>query len=200
MSENNEDLIALFSDCPFAEWEAFPRRCAKRQTVWSEPVDAWVSYLPDRERTDPLFVKWLWERGYLIHVVPAIGLSKSMQRASYVMQLTPKIQCPSATECFHATPLLNAEGIEQRGLLPGRECGESATGRLDASHYIHVSLTLTDAREWATKERLLSIGSAAVFRVDPAAAGLKLFRDPFSRTGYILDAFHVADLYIRRVA
>ena len=72
--------------------------------------------------------------------------------------------------------------------------------RLDASNYIHASVTLFDARDWATKEKLLTIDVQAILRIDLAAAGIGLLRDPFSRYGYILDAFRVEKQFIRPVA
>ena len=72
--------------------------------------------------------------------------------------------------------------------------------RLDASNYIHASATLSDARDWATKEKLLTIDVPAILRIDLAAAGIGLLRDPFSSTGYILDTFHVEKQFIRPVA
>lgn len=199
MAETDRDLAAVFNHCPFREWESFPSRCYKCQTDWSEPVDAWRSGISRREGVDTEFVKWIWTRGYLIHVVPK-KQSIAMERDCFVAQLTPKTAGPSSDECFHATRTCNVENILQCGLFPGRECNQSQTKRLDASNYIHVSVAFSDARDWATKEKLLTINVPSILRIDLAAAGTGLLHDPFSTTGYILDTFHVEGQFIQHVA
>lgn len=188
MSEPDEGLTAVFEDCPFPEWREFSRAWGNCRTVWGG--DAWYSYFWKHEWIPVAFVKWIWDRGYLIHVVHDKRFSR------FRSQLTPKTRVDARGECFHATRTCNVENILRCGLLPGRECIRSQTERPDAGNYIHAALTLSDARDWATKEKLLGIDVPAMLRVDLEAADTGLLRDPFSTTGYIVNTFHVQRQFI----
>jgi hypothetical protein len=145
------------------------------------------------ELTDDEFV-WFKERGF----IPVIGVGELGRHAIVV-----PIVYVSSDHCFHTTPTERAERIMTGdvGLLPGRIAGHSTTRHPGSARLLHVSITEQDAKAWATRPDLLNRtgewGEWTILRIDLAAAGLRLFRDPQSATGYIVDAERVPSKFLR---
>jgi hypothetical protein len=104
--------------------------------------------------------------------------------------------------CFHTTPAGNETGIRERGLLRGADAGRSTTGRPDAALHIHVCFSLDDATRWAEGDLLGKRHPGqewVTFRIDRRGIAGKVYRDPASQTGYILEARSVAKDFLEVV-
>lgn len=193
MRDSQQHLQMIFSQCPFPKWKLFLQRSLKEDALFNQGIEAWRMCV-EEDRVERAFVEWIWEREYLVHV-----LEHKTFPGTFVAWITRKTRIPSVIQCFHVTPVANVEGVERDGVLPGCQCKQSTSKRLDASHYIHVAATYDDAIDWATRHDLLHIEQFAVFRIDLHASGVSLLRDPFSRsTGYVLDTCHVAPKHLHR--
>jgi hypothetical protein len=101
---------------------------------------------------------------------------------------------------FHITPADNVDSIRQRGLLTGAAAETSTSGRKDCSHAIYVSFDESRARAWADVKWLGKVrpgATWAMFRIASECLKQKVYRDPASQTGYILEDDHVEPQHLR---
>jgi hypothetical protein len=104
--------------------------------------------------------------------------------------------------CYHVTPAHNAEGILERGLLRGAAAGRWTTARRDAGERIHVTFDMEEAAKWTGPKLLGKLQPEqewAMFEIARAGINGRVFRDPASQTGYILEAPAVAKDALRVV-
>ena len=176
-----------FECCPFEAWEDFPRCCARSRTAWMPELIAFKSAMARSPLVEREFVLWLWEREWLIHVVPS-----SVLPHGFFVQITQKAPFVCSGPWFHATRAENVPRIDVEGLRPGCDTNVSTTTRTDAAHYVHVSISKLAALKWATGEQLLNLSDAVVYSIDPALlSSNRLFRDPCSQTGFVVDGFAI---------
>jgi hypothetical protein len=116
--------------------------------------------------------------------------------------VAPLVETTPPDRCFHTTPAFNEDGIQQGGLLRGADAGRSTTGRADAGQRIHITFDHEAAAKWA-EEKLLGkhqTGQAWVmFEIDSRGIVGRVFRDPASETGYILEARAIAKEFLKVV-
>jgi hypothetical protein len=98
-------------------------------------------------------------------------------------------------QLYHNTPAANLEGILSRGLLTGHSAGSCTTNGDGAGRFIHVSLW--SGGEEAIPERLTHHDPAllgqewAKLRIDSTRIPGRLYCDPCSQLGAILEVEHV---------
>jgi hypothetical protein len=116
--------------------------------------------------------------------------------------VAPLVEAAPPAHCYHTTPAVNEDGIRRRGLLRGVEAGRSTTGRPDAGQRIHITFDPDDAAQWA-EDRLLGKHHPdqewVVFEISRRGIVGKVFRDPASQTGYILECDSVAPEFLKPV-
>jgi hypothetical protein len=135
-------------------------------------------------------VEWFRERGWIVCTFQGDVIA------------APLVEAPPPDRCYHTTPAFNKDGIEHRGLLRGVDAGRSTTGRADAGQYIHITFEPEAGAKWA-EEKLLGKHHAdrewAMFEIDRRGIVGRVFRDPASETGYILEARVVAKEFVKVV-
>jgi hypothetical protein len=101
--------------------------------------------------------------------------------------------------CYHTTLADNEAGVLELGLLAGQMVGLSTSHRPDAGMHIHVTFTAEDGQKWA-KSHLLGANNPnqkwMMFQIKREGIIGKVFRDPASQTGYILEAKSVARRFL----
>ena len=162
-----------------------PWRCL---FIWESRDDVGIEIVGGANWLTDEIGEWFRKRGWL-----AVSLREDVRIAPFVQALPPDL-------CYHVTPAYNEEGIRERGLLRGVDAGRSTTGRPDAARRIHVSFKPEDAVKWAGDQLLgkHQLGQEWVmFEISSAGIVGKVFRDPFSQTGYILEARAVAKEFLQ---
>lgn len=107
-----------------------------------------------------------------------------------IVYIAPLVYCTPPTLCFHTTLESNVKGIRELGLRTGRLARKSTTGRMDCADSIYVSFDEQAARKWSTEKLLGKVNpgaSWAIFRIDSGGLTKRVYRDPASQTGYILE-------------
>jgi hypothetical protein len=172
------DFDELRESVPFEEWRkvlTYGRSC---DTLWNDGSVGSSAHYHGDQPNDTEY-QWFRDRGYLPYVEVTPGRT--------VARLVPMIYS-EVKSCFHTTPDELAKDIlaGNTGILPGAKTHKSTTGRAEAARHVHVSLTPSDARQWAS---LLNLSTSrwTILRIDLRSASLRIFRDPRSLTGYIVD-------------
>jgi hypothetical protein len=133
-------------------------------------------------------IRWFHQRGWL-----ACSFRQDILAAPFVETAVPHV-------CFHTTPANNETGILTRGLLRGVDAGRTTTGRDDAAQRIHVTFEAGTASQWS-KDKLLGkhnpSGAWVMFQIEGRGIEGKVYRDPASQTGYILEAPRVAPEFLK---
>jgi hypothetical protein len=115
--------------------------------------------------------------------------------------ITPIVYVDPPTVCYHATPIDNSEAIRARGIYCGGLARTSTTGRADASDFIHVCLTWRECQAWFNRvfpQYGIAFGKWwEIFEIDMLRFDASVFRDPASRTGYIIEADHIPPCYLK---
>jgi hypothetical protein len=127
-------------------------------------------------------VRYLQQRGFIVQWYDKPGR----------IILTPIVYVEPPAKCYHATPLANRARIEAEGIMCARLSGNSMSGRQDCADYIHVCLTRQNCQRWLNEvfpSTGIGMGDLwAIFEIDMSRLGARVFRDPASSTGYIVEA------------
>jgi hypothetical protein len=138
----------------------------------------------------PYVVDWLRSCGCIV---------QTSDKANRIV-ITPIVYVEPPRICHHATPYENRENIEAKGLSCGRLAGRSTTKRKDAAEFIHVCFTRKACQRWINSVFPVSgVGVGrwwAIFEIDLSRFGARVFRDPASSTGYIIEADHIPPGYL----
>lgn len=180
--EEFKPFLDLYSEVPFKDWSKVPR-FARSQGLWNDKnACTWTCEWPSTDMPDEVRT-WFRDRGWLASVVPAAVPNTAV--------FAPVVYVPTPAICFHTTKASLLPLILEQGLRPACNSGHSTTKRPDCRHFIHVTGELKDAKNWM-KDDLLGKGnpgeSWVILSLDLRDAGIRLFRDPASRTGFITDA------------
>jgi len=135
--------------------------------------------------TDKL--EWLQRQGWIAQVV-----------GSQII-LAPLVFLTPPAVCFHTTPVENVLGILKKDLVTGFEAGKSTSTRKACANYIYVSFDLASARKWAQRQLLGKTNPDqdwGIIRIDSLGLG-RVFRDPESSTGFMLEDKRVAKGFLR---
>lgn len=137
--------------------------------------------------------RWCMERGVFPRLIQNDEFerkdgSRFKQDSLILYQL---LSLPIVGELYHATPADLVDRIQQSGgLRPGRLTGTFTTGFNGSEHWIHVSASLTDQRNWIQKDKLLAHRSQktewVIFSIAQSGISGQMFPDPASQTGFVL--------------
>jgi hypothetical protein len=133
---------------------------------------------------------WLRDRGWIAQVFEGR------------IVVAPLVFVTSQSTYYHTTPVENLDGIFENDLLTGHAAGRSTSDRRDCTGHIYVSLTLESARQWAGDQLLgnTNVGQEwGIIQIDADALKGRVFRDPASTTGYMLEDNRVAKRFLREV-
>jgi hypothetical protein len=113
--------------------------------------------------------------------------------------VAPLVEVAPAAHCYHTTPAVKEDGILRRGLLRGADAGRSTAGRPDAGQRVHLTFSPEDAIKWAEADLLGKHQPGqewVMFEINREGIVGKVFRDPSSHTGYILEGASVAPKFL----
>jgi hypothetical protein len=135
----------------------------------------------------PNKLQWLQERGWVAQVYK-----------DRIIFAPLVFVAPPAT-CFHTTPVENIPGILKSGLLTGILASKSTSKRKGCEGYIYVSFDLDAARKWAEVHLLGKTNPEqewGIIRISARGLTGRVFRDPASSTGYMLEDKRVAKEFL----
>ena len=193
LAPNTRRIDELHDAVPFQKWKDVLRYGRPWKLPWPDESMGFMGGFHGDYVNDDVFA-WFKERGYLPYVFETRG-----RRIAVVAPVV----FSDATTCFHTTPKERASEIldGESGLLSGRRADRSTSLRQDAARFIHVSLNVEDAVAWGENEKLLRkewSGKAwSILEIDLGKASLRVFRDPQSVTGYIVDAEYVPRSHVK---
>ncbi len=160
---------------------------------------------------------WLpWEPGQHLGLAFDVGQNEVtadklawLQKRGWIAQvfkdqiiLAPLVFVDRRESCFHVTAAQNVSKILKNGLLTGALVGQSASKRKDCENYIYVSFDVESAYKW-TEGHLLGQTNPrqewGLIQINTRGLAGRVFRDPASSTGYILEDKHVAVPYLQLV-
>ncbi len=170
---------------------------------WQWPVD-----------TDPFPLPW--EGGYwgFTIALDKVDLKKT-ERLEWFWQndciaqvdkeriiLGPQVPVTPPDFCFHTTPYENIDSIREKGLLTGAEAGRSTSQRLDCDHHIYVTFDHRAAKTWIEQNRFGGLNPGkdwGILKIDSRGISQRVFRDPCSIDGFILESKRVEKAYLELV-
>jgi hypothetical protein len=148
------------------------------QLDWGLPEYLGVAFnLGDNEVTTEKLA-WLQQRGWMAQVF------------NDRIILAPLVFVTPAAICYHTTLGENVSGILEKDLVTGGLAGRSTSKRKDCEGYIYVSFDLDSARKWASGHLLGKSHPGqewGVIEIDSRALTGRVFRDPASSAGYMLE-------------
>jgi hypothetical protein len=112
-----------------------------------------------------------------------------------ILHGTPIIPITPPEFLYHLTPYSNVKSIRERGLLTGAEAGQETSGRKYCRNAVYVFTTRENAVEWVQKKLFEKSGHKewAILRFRGSTLTGRVYRDPASQTGYILEDRGVPD-------
>lgn len=171
--------VLLTSALNASWWRPPPSAPETYSLPWPDRDDVGICIRGVADRLTPDVVRWFRNQGWL-----AVSYEEDILAA-------PMVEIDPPECCFHLTPMVNEDSILHRGLMRGADAGCSTTNRPDACQYIHVTFEIEAAEKW-TEEKLLGQhnpnGGWVLFRIDRRGIEGKVYLDPASETGFILEA------------
>jgi hypothetical protein len=147
--------------------------------------DGWKFFLDDNQSINASIIGWFKSNGWQFHYLPSEFPGKQL---AVIFPIEYENNPPSI--CFHTTPFANLEQIKKEGLTTGQKASQTTTGRPSAGWYIYVTGCLADAKKWRGCQLLGKVAKTdewAIVEIDLKAADIRVFRDPWSETGLVLD-------------
>jgi len=159
----------------YNEWWPYP------QHFWEDYREPFYYIKVKRQFLTPEQIAWFKEEWLF---------SNFSNDAGDRIWIVPKLFKTGVNTFFHVTPSKNWSSIQAKGLMSGNRSGQSTTGDKGkvGRDYLHVSLSLDAAKYWcALLDEKEPVASWTIIQFSLDDPAIKVFRDPHSETGYIID-------------
>ncbi len=154
---------------------------------WNDPNWEGFIQVADAEKVTEEIVRFFEDNGWCLEV----GDNSVIYGAPIVPIAPPEF-------LYHLTPSSNVETILERGLLTGAGARQSTSGRRYCRDAIYVLTSQEDAKKWVEKKLFQKSGHTewTILRITSSTLTGRVYRDPASKTGYILEDRQVNGLKV----